>query len=160
MCGNVPRMKPSIQIRIQPTDDLLASPQFMDVVRAYAEGCGNPVICNKPDPRIDQYRALAATGLFHVVGAYVDDTLVGLATLLMHHSLHYGTLTAIIESLYVQPAYRRYGTGVKLLHTAERLAKDLGASAILLAAPVNGPLERVAPAIGYHKTHTYLAKPL
>lgn len=160
MCGNVPRMKPNIQIRIQTTDELFASAQFLDVVRAYADECGNPTLGSKPDPQLDQYRLLASTGMLHAVGAYVDDNLVGLVMVLLHRSMHYGTLNAIIESLYVKPTYRRYGTGAKLIHTAERLAKELDATAILLAAPVNGPLERVAPAIGYHKTHTYLAKPL
>lgn len=101
----------------------------------------------------DMYRQMEANGALHIVGAFAGDELVGLASLLVYGLPHYGgRRVCAMESFFVAPAARRGGTGLKLLRAAEARAKELGATALMVSAPVNGRLAQVLPRSGYRPT--------
>lgn len=101
----------------------------------------------------DTYRAMEAAGALHIIGAFAPD-LVGLASLLVYGLPHYaGRRICTMESFFVAPAARRGGTGLKLLRAAEDRALELGATALMVSAPVGGRLARVLPRTGYRETN-------
>lgn len=100
----------------------------------------------------DQYRQMEAAGALHIVGAFGPE-LVGLASLLVYGLPHYGgRRVCAMESFFVAPSARRGGTGLKLLRAAEARARELGATALMVSAPVNGRLAQVLPRSGYRPT--------
>lgn len=99
------------------------------------------------------YRDMEARGAMHAVGAFAPE-LVGLATLLVYGLPHYaGRMVAAMESFFVMPSARRGGTGIKLLRAAEQRATELGATALLVSAPVGSRLEKVLPRTGFRETN-------
>lgn len=102
---------------------------------------------------MDAYRDMEARGAMHAVGAFSPE-LVGLATLLIYGLPHYsGRMVAAMESFFVMPSARRGGTGIKLLRAAEQRAAELGATALLVSAPVGSRLEKVLPRTGFRETN-------
>lgn len=100
--------------------------------------------------QVESYRAMEAAGILHMVGAFDDDnTLVGFLSMLLTVLPHFGACTATSESFFVAAAYRRGGTGLKLLRTAQERAVELGAMGFFISAPIGGRLDLVLPGMGY-----------
>lgn len=101
------------------------------------------------EPNFELYRAMEANGALHIVGAF-DPDLVGLAALIVYGLPHYGgRAVCAMESFFVSPDARSSGAGLKLLRAAEEQARILGASALMVSAPVGSRLEQVLPRTGY-----------
>lgn len=106
------------------------------------------------------YRTMEASGALHILGVFGPD-LVGLASLLVYGLPHYaGRRICAMESFFVEPAARRHGTGIKLLRAAEARALELGASALMVSAPVGSRLAMVLPRSGYRETNQVFLKGL
>lgn len=104
------------------------------------------------EANFDMYRQMEASGALHIVGAFGPE-LVGLASLLVYGLPHYaGRRVCAMESFFVAPGARRGGTGLKLLRAAEAQARELGAAALMVSAPVGGRLASVLPRTGYRET--------
>ena len=97
----------------------------------------------KPECQAEVYRAMEESGLIHVLGSFKDGRLTGFVVLMVSVLPHYGVTVATTESFFVTPSYRKSGAGLMLLREAERLAKSLGAVAMLVTAPANGKLDGV-----------------
>lgn len=112
-------------------------------------------------PCMQTYRQMAAAGVFHAIGAFSPE-LVGVATLIVYGLPHYaGRRIASMESIFVAPDARRFGTGLKLLRAAEQCAHELGAMALIVSAPVGGRLAELLPRTsGYRETNRVFTKGL
>lgn len=108
----------------------------------------------------DTYRAMEANGALHIIGVFGPE-LVGLASLLVYGLPHYaGRRICTMESFFVAPAARSGGAGIKLLRAAEAHALELGATAMLVSAPVDGRLASVLPRSGYRETNRVFVRGL
>ena len=95
------------------------------------------------------YRDMEARGAMHAVGAFSPE-LVGLATLLIYGLPHYaGRMVAAMESFSSCPPLAEAALASKLLRAAEQRASELGATALLVSAPVGGRLERCCLRTGF-----------
>lgn len=79
------------------------------------------------DMDLDAYAALEAAGVLHVITARAARALVGYHVSVVRTHLHYRTSLTLFEDLYyLQPAYRRGWTGVRLFRAVEAHARTLG----------------------------------
>ena len=132
----------SLDIRQITIDDLRFAPGVDALLREYAKECG---IAGLPKPKAEwlTYARLEHHGALHVVGAYLDGSLVGFCHVLVSLNPHYSALLAVTESLFVAAAHRGTGAGLALLREAEAIARQRGAVGMLVSAPTGGSLAAV-----------------
>jgi len=80
-----------------------------------------------PVPAVEIYHAMESTGVLIVLGAFDGDTIVGYVTATVSPHPHYSFLVAQHDLLYLDPAYRRGRTGLRLMLEIEIIAKARGA---------------------------------
>lgn len=152
-------MEPVI-VRPVTFDDLHASPQFAALAAEYAQESANPEM-GAVEPDIEAYRAMEAAGVLHFAGAYQGDALLGYVVVVVNSTPHYrGKRVAVTESIFVASAHRRTGAGMKLLRAAEDMARDAGAVALVVSAPIGGRLAQVLPRSGFRATNTFFFRGL
>jgi len=141
----------SLDIRQITIDDLRFAPGVDALLREYAQECG---IAGLPKPKAEwlTYARLEYHGALHVVGAYLDGSLVGFCHVLVSLNPHYSALLAVTESLFVAAAHRGTGAGLALLREAGSIARQRGAVGLLVSAPVGGRLAQILPRCGYRET--------
>jgi GNAT superfamily N-acetyltransferase len=146
-------------IRQVPVDTIGDDPRCGELMRRYWE---EGRVAELPEARThaDSYRALEAAGVLHALAAYVEGTLAGFLFLVFQVNPHYGCLVASAESYFVDPDYRQSGAGLKLLRAAEALAREHGAKALVVSAPLEGRLSRILPRAGFRSTHQFFLKGL
>ncbi len=119
-----------------------AAPNLAQLLAEYGQHSGVPEL-GTPKAQFATYRALEATGMFHLVGAWDGERLAGFIAPIVLVLPHYGVVAATVESFFVPQAERRRGLGMRLLRHAERLAKELGAKGVLVSAPAGSALAKV-----------------
>lgn len=140
--------------------DLHASPQFAALADEYMRESANPEM-GAVVPDIDAYQRAEAAGVLHFVGAYRGNDLVGYVVVAVNTSPHYqGKRVAVTESIFVASAHRRTGAGMKLLRAAEETAREAGAVALVVSAPIGGRLAQVLPRSGFRATNTFFFRGL
>ncbi|WP_420997607.1 GNAT family N-acetyltransferase [Cupriavidus sp. 30B13] len=144
-------MSPATVVRHCSVSDVESSPDLGGLLAEYGAESGVPEL-GPPMAQMQTYRQLEAAGVFSVLGAFQGEKLVGFVTVLKATLPHFGRQVAITESLFVTSEARSTGAGLALLHSAESLAREQGAEALLVSAPAGGRLERVLPGVGYRET--------
>ena len=131
--------------------ELTASAEWDGLVSEYADECQ---IAGLPRFKYDSstYYLLENSGAMIFAAAFVEDTLVGFATMIVTQLPHYSRIVAIVESIFVAKQHRSSGAGMMLIRKMESIAKDNEAIGILVSAPKGGRLNALMPNIGY--THT------
>lgn len=131
-----------------------------DLAALLAEYAAESAIAGMPPPaaKMDSYRELEALGLLQVLSARREGRLIGFLTLLAPVLPHYGVAVAVSESFFVARADRGTGAGLKLLRSAEDIARHLGSPGLLVSAPYEGDLFQVLPRIGYAETNRVFFK--
>lgn len=139
--------------------ELMACPTFAGLHQEYA---ADAAIAGLPpvDEKLATYRAIEGSGVFHVFGAFVDEELVGFAAVVAPIIPHYGATVAVSESLFVAKRHRKSGAGLALLRAAEAQARQVGSPALLVSAPVGGPLAEILPRLGYRETNRVFCRSL
>ena len=125
--------------------------------RAGVRRDSSPLCCRIADRRGCQppIRSGRVTARWEVSGcctsnsATEDGKLVGYLSLIVAVLPRYGVPMVVSESFFVAREHRKSGAGLKLLEAAERQTRELGATVILVSAPLNGALARVLPRRGY-----------
>lgn len=146
-------------VRLCSVDELIAAPNLSALLEEYAaessiEGIG--AAC----AQFDAYRAIEQNGIMRCLGAFHGDRLVGFLVFLFANLPHYGKVVASQESFFVARDARKGGAGIKLLHAAEEMAREIGAAGFIASAPVGGKLELVLPHVGYRHTNQIFYKAL
>lgn len=132
----------NITIRACSVEEIEQAGALPMLLEAYARESSIPEL-GEVSADMDTYRDFEARGAMHTIGAFAPE-LVGVATVLVYGLPHYaGRRIAAMESLFVLPEARRNGTGTRLLQAAKDLARELGAPALLVSAPVGGRLDKV-----------------
>ena len=146
-------------IRRCTTAELEAAPNLAEVLAEYALESSMKEL-GPARAQVEIYRALEASGLFHPIAAFEGDRLLGFILPIVVVLPHYGVVAATIESFFVPKAVRKQGIGLRLLAMAEALARELGAKALLLSAPVTGSMGRVLAAKGFRHSNDVFVKGL
>ena len=149
----------AITIRISTLHELESAPNIDAVLAEYADECANPDL-PPPQPDLDTYRLLEASGVLVVVAAWDGDELRGFINLIVAKIPHYNRVLANTESIFVSRPARKGGTGPALLKFAEEHAARLGALGVLVTAPFGSDLELVAPSLGYRRSNTVFFRKL
>ena len=136
------------------------SAKILDLLlSSYGEESSMPEL-GKPDACFATYRAMEASGSLRIIGAFNPD-LVGVAFLLVYGLPHYaGRLVGTLESFFVLPSERQRGAGMKLLRAAEDMARDMGAVALMVGAPVGSRLDTVMQHSIYRPTNRVFTRAL
>ena len=137
--------------------DIEAAPNIKELLAEYAE---ESRIKGLPEPtaKVEIYKHLEKTSALHVIGAWLDDILVGYITVLSPVLPHYSALVAVAESFFVSKEHRKTGAGLKLRRAAEQSAKALHSPGLLVSAPFGGDLAEVLPHTGYVETNRVFFK--
>ena len=147
-----------LEIRDSTACGLIQHPDFPALRGLYIDECA---VKGLPDPRekLEAYELMDSTGVLRAFGAYLDDDrLIGFITVLAPVLPHYGITVAVAESLFVSPAYRKSGAGLKLIRAAEAHARAIHSPGLLLSSPLNGRLQTLLPRIGYAETNRVFLK--
>lgn len=148
-----------IEIRTVSIEDVLSDPALKGLLEEY----GREVAFEngpEPSPDFDRYKVLEKSGMFHVLGCYDGEALIGFMTVLTTVLPHWGRMMGVSESYFVPVACRKTGAGLALLREGEKLAHKLGAQYFLVSAPVGGRLAEVLPHVGYDETNRVFLKGL
>lgn len=140
-------------------DDLVVAPNWSSLLDEYSaesamDGLGSQ------NMQLDTYRAMEASGVLHMVGAWIGDELVGVISAVISPLPHYGKLICIGESFFVASAHRKSGAGTLLRREIECIGEESGAVGVLMTAPKGGRLAKVLPLCGYRHTNEVFFKPL
>ena len=137
--------------------ELTASAQWDGLVSEYADECQ---IAGLPRCKCDNstYYLLENSGAINFVAAFIGDTLIGFAFLLVTQLPHYSRIVAVVDSIFVAKKYRGSGAGMMLIREMESIAKDNEAIGILVSAPKGGRLNALMPNIGYAHTNEVFFK--
>lgn len=137
--------------------DIQISENFDELLKEYANELA---INGLPHPKadIELYKKLDDSGIFQVIGAFIDNKIVGIITIILSVNQHYGKKIAVTESFYVGKEYRKTGAGLKLLKHAEIYAENNGSPGLFVTAPVNGTLADILPRVGYIKSNQVFFK--
>ena len=130
-----------LAIRPIKYSDILDDPQAVSLLSGYASECAIPLI-GQPIPNREMYAAMESAEAYQCFGAYDGDTLIGFAATITAMLPHYSKMIATVESIYVDPAYRKGGAGRALMAAIEGNARSMGCAAVLYSAPVGSAFEQ------------------
>lgn len=144
-------------VREVTIDQLLAHPEFGDLIQEYAEESS---IEGMPHPiyKLEAYRGYEELGLIHIFEAVRDGALVGFITVIAPVLPHYSLPVAVVESFFVGSKNRAGGPGLRLLAAAEQQALEVGSPGLLVSAPFRGRLHELLPKCGYAETNRIFFK--
>ena len=144
-------------IRECTISELEQEPNIHTILDEYA---AESSIKGLPTPKalVQTYKNLEASGALHVIGAYINSTLIGYITVLSPVMPHYSAVVSVTESYFVMAEYRSTGAGLKLLRAAEQYAESIGSAGLLVSAPTGGRLAEVLPRVGYNLTNQVFFK--
>lgn len=114
----------------------------------------------KLKPDVNRYKQMQELGIIKNIVAYVDGEIVGYSVLIIMPHLHYmDDKYAMVDVIYVDPAYRNSSIGVRLIDKSEELAKREGSSLILHhVKPHHQTLGKIIARKGYELFETIHAK--
>ncbi len=141
-----------MQIREVPFALVGLAEGFEELIKEYSEETANPAI-GEPKALIERYQFLNEQGRLKVIGAFEEDRLVGIATVMIAKSQHYPFPVASIESLYLMKEVRKGTNGVRLLRGVKRVVKESGAPGIAFMAPPGSRYDKFCEVTGMTHTH-------
>ncbi len=113
----------------------------------------------KLSPDEEKFKALQRAGALFNTIAYEDGKMVGYVILFITPHIHYKEdLFAYVDVIFLAPEYRKSKVGLALIHKAEELAKENGASIISHHCKPNTPLEKIMGRLGYKVHETIFTK--
>ena len=125
------------------------------------------LICDLEDTKLDFeafksiYNAnIRNAEILYLIAEY-NETVVGFLSIHVQRILHHSKPTCELQELNVFNEYRSMGVGTKLMHEAERIAKDLGLEEIELTTKVfRKRAQEFYFRLGYQNTHLKFVKKL
>ena len=123
-----------VEIRRSTCKEVFEAPAFEELMQGYSTEVVNPDLAVIPDR--EMYERMESLSVLHFVGLFDDDgKLVGVCVYVVSQIPHFkGRNIASVESLWVTPALRPRGWGLRLIHAAKRCAKEDGAMGMFWGA--------------------------
>jgi GNAT superfamily N-acetyltransferase len=134
-------------------------PEAVALLAAYSEESRNKDLPSH-DPDWAMYERMEQSGMMKLFGAFADGKIVGFIVVLMAPMPHYSTRIGTVESFYVHPDYRSFGTGKKILKVAEDYVRAQGSPVLYVTAPKGGRLDQAMNQFGYRPTNTIYCRRL
>ena len=147
----------TVYIRETSFAELFTDPAFDLMAAAYASESGTAEYGEHCVDK-DGYYALEADGDASLLVAESCDCIVGFAVICRGVHLHYSKGVAVLETLFLDPAFRRGGLGIKLIRAAQKLAKDKGFEFMTASAPVGSRRNKLYARMGLATDVDYLFK--
>ena len=141
-----------LEIRKCTVSEVESAPNIHELLQEY----GKELVVDGAPPvlaKFEIYRQLEINGSLGLFGAFLNDLLIGLVTVVVTVFPHYSTVMAATESYFVFEKWRKTGAGLKLLREAEKYAREMGSQCLLVSAPFGGNLAEVFPHVGYTETN-------
>ena len=148
-----------VEIRACTVAEVFDNPAATALWNEYAREAAMPGL-GVHDPQVAQYAQLEAVGVLHTLCAFIEGELVGLVTVLVSMSPHWGRLMASTESFFVRDKARHTGAGLALLEAAEAHCTALGVHNLFIIAGMNSRLIKIIPHRGFTECHRVFHKPL
>ena len=126
----------------------------------YADKGKSSLISAAARPDIQTYMQLEEMGLLYVYVAKKNDDIVGLIVTIDNVMPHYTEICTTVESLYVEPEYRKHGTAKRLVEYAEEEAKVRDSIVMFMSLPHGDMLNKVAKSFGFEASNTVYTKGL
>ncbi len=125
------------------------------------------LICDLEDTKLDfeSFKSIyniniRSTEAVYLVAEY-NKSVVGFLSIHVQRILHHSKPTCELQELNVFNEYRSMGVGTKLMHEAERIAKNLGLEEIELTTKVfRKRAQELYNRLGYKNTHLKFVKKL
>lgn len=136
------------EIREATVDQILESASELFAAHWDEVALNKQVMQLKPD--VARYHVLDAQGMLLVLGAYVDDVLVGYSVNFLMNHLHYADLRVCSNDLlFIAQEHRQSRLGLQLIKRTEEVAKERGAQLMLWHAKPDTALNALMPRLGY-----------
>lgn len=104
----------------------------------------------KLSPNSESYLQLEEAGFLMILGAFVNDELVGYSVNLISQHLHYRELKCMNNDLlFVSSKYRASPLGLKLIRLTEKKAKEIGVKMVTWHAKQDSQLSSLMQRKGY-----------
>lgn len=132
--------------------DFFARPETQGLLEEYASEC-SPEGLPAHNPHQAMYAALQQAGVLKILAAFHDGRMIGFLFMLVSMNPHYSVPLAVTESWFVTPEGRPTGAGLELYRTAKGIARELGAHAFYVSAPMGGKLAAVMHRMGARETN-------
>lgn len=100
-------------------------------------------------PNTEAFRILEEKGKLLTLFVMDGDLIVGYSVNILVDHMHSDTLVAQNDAIYVDPAYRKSGAGIRLMKVTERAAKDCGAKLLFWHSKPDSRLDTVLDRLGY-----------
>ena len=148
-----------IEIRQAMFMNLIAAPNYQVLFDEYATESGMPGL---PAPRADVlgYLTLEQSGALTVLCAFKDETIIGVAFVLVSILPHYSVPAAHLESFFVASEHRRTGAARRLMAAAEDVAVKRGAAGLFASAAIGSRMESMMSMSDYRPSHQVFFKAL
>ena len=126
----------------------------------YDEVCGD--VTDAPFALHDEmYAKLEEAGVFFILAAYQDKTLIGYSSNAMNVDLHSKDTTSVMnDSLYVDRAWRNSPIGLRLMKATEEAAKQRGATLMVWPARPATVMSKILEYRGYDMLNVIYSKEL
>lgn len=134
--------------------------EFYDLAQQLIQDHFNEVSSSKGDHEFNLnwqiLNDMDQAGFLYIYGAFDNIKLVGYVLVMkVPNLIHAHVKTCIIQSIYIDPLYRKYRAGLKLIECAEKLAKALNAEELKVSISRNSkskhgkPLSMLFTNLGY-----------
>lgn len=111
-------------------------------------------------PNVDVFTKMEEQGRLFTLFVMDGEEIAGYSVNILAEHLHSDTLYAQNDAVYVSPAYRRSGAGIRLMKATERAAKEHGAQLLFWHAKQGSRLESVLGRMGYGVLDVIFSKEL
>jgi GNAT superfamily N-acetyltransferase len=111
------------------------------------------------DPDYARYEELDAAGRLLIITARRDGALVGYSIFFLTNHVHYAsTLVALNDIVFLHPAERSGGAGVRLFKESERIVRERGARMISWHIKPCNDFSPLLERLGYARHEIIMAK--
>jgi len=111
-----------------------------ELLAEYVAECSMPAL-GQAQPQWEMYERMQAAGILRMFGVYVDDSMVGFASVLVSVLPHYGVRAATVESLFVAAEHRGTSAAARLMKAVEGHAREQECKVVFYGAPAGGKME-------------------
>lgn len=146
-----------LSIRQSTVSEIFGSENIEILLDEYAN---ESAIAGLPHPKakIDLYHHLESVDAIYIIGAFLNDILIGFILILSPVLPHYSAKVSVSESFFVAEKHRKTGAGLRLLKAGEDYAKKICSLGLLVSTPYGGNLAEIMPRLGYSETNRVFFK--
>lgn len=138
------------EFKILTVDQITSDPAVVDLFHSHWSEIALNKDLMKLKPLLDKYYQLEDNGMLIIIGAYLDNELVGYSVNFLNPHIHYGDLWICANDIvFIREDLRKTGIGIALLQHTEQVAKERGAQMMCWHVKQNTALSALLPRMGY-----------